>query len=115
MDKNVFSRLREERERCGVTQATIADATGVNIKSVGRWEREIAIPSDKLAVLAGLGFDVLYVLTGQRSRLDTAINPREAALLDNYRHSNEQGKKAVETTASAFAQSTVGKAANGGE
>lgn len=113
MDKNVYSRLKEERERCGITQAQVAELTGVNIKSVGRWEREIPIPSDKLAMLSVLGVDVLYVVIGQRS-MPVALNPKEEALLDNYRNSNEAGKKAVETTASAFANAdTVKKAANG--
>ncbi|PTQ91253.1 helix-turn-helix transcriptional regulator [Agitococcus lubricus] len=113
MDKNVFSRLKEERERCGVTQAQVADLTEVNIKSVGRWEREIPIPSDKLAMLSTLGIDVLYVLIGQRS-IPVVLNAKEEALLDNYRNSNEAGKKAVETTASAFANAdTDKKAANG--
>lgn len=116
MDKNVFFRLKEERERCGITQAQIAEVTGVNIKSVGRWEREIPIPSDKLAMLAILGFDVLYVLIGQRSMpITSTLNPREEALLDNYRNTNEQGQRALENTASAFAQSVSDKkAANGG-
>lgn len=114
MDKNVFLRLKEERERCGITQAEIADITGVNIKSIGRWEREIPIPSDKLAMLSPLGIDVLYVLIGQRS-VPLVLNPKEEALLDNYRNSDEKGKRAVEIAASAFAYADSDKkVANGG-
>jgi len=50
---------------------------------------------------------VLYILTGQRSGEAPAApaNPREKALLDNYRHSPDAGKDAIERTASALAQS----------
>lgn len=63
---SVCSRLREERKNLGLDQQEIADALEVNIKTIGRWEKNIAIPSDKLGVLAGRGVDVLYVVTGVR-------------------------------------------------
>ncbi len=54
-------------------------------------------------VLMAVGFDPIYILTGQRS-CGTLPN-REVALLDNYRQSDEKGKRIIEQTASAAAES----------
>ena len=70
MDKYIPDRLKNERIRLNLSQKDIADAVDVTSKTVGRWERDDAIPSDKLALLVGLGFDALYILTGkQREQL----------------------------------------------
>lgn len=135
MDKNVFFRLREERERLGITQASMAEVTGVNIKTVGRWEREIPIPSDKLAVLVDLGIDVLYVLTGQNNVMprigdiakqfhigglvstkqnqEPKLSARELAMLERFRLASEQDKKAIERVADLAAHAANTPAANG--
>jgi transcriptional regulator with XRE-family HTH domain len=63
-DINVCSRLGEERKRLNVNQNKIADYCGVSIKTVGRWEKNIPIPADKLSLLAQLGYDITYILTG---------------------------------------------------
>ncbi len=66
MDKYIPDRLKNERIRLNLSQKDIADAIDVTSKTVGRWERDDAIPSDKLALLVGLGFDALYILTGKQ-------------------------------------------------
>lgn len=60
----VCSRLKEERARLGIGQDAVAETCEVSRKTVGRWESNIPIPSDKLGVLAGMGFDACYVVTG---------------------------------------------------
>lgn len=54
-----------------------------------------------LAALALKGADVQYILTGIRTKpQETTLSPREAALLDNYRHvDDESDKKLIERTA----------------
>jgi DNA-binding XRE family transcriptional regulator len=66
-DIYVCLRLKEERERKRLSQGQVAAELGVTGKTVWRWEKEIPIPSDKLNMLKNLGFDVVYVLTGERS------------------------------------------------
>ncbi|WP_213664287.1 helix-turn-helix transcriptional regulator [Stutzerimonas stutzeri] len=86
-----------------------------------------------LAAIAAAGADVLYVVTGQRAPILTnqsytttsphmtenanpvthsvaaeplgeyRLNRREKALLENYRGSDEEGRRAMESTASALA------------
>lgn len=87
----------------------------------------------QLESLARVGMDVLYVITGARVQIVTGrsndslanhltemgnpvthslvaeplgeyrLNLREKALLENYRGSDEQGRRAMESTASALA------------
>ena len=85
-DISVCLRLREERKARGLDQQEIADALGVNIKTVGRWEKNIAIPTDKLAALQGFGVDVYYVVTGQHMPVVTnALSSDETELVEHYR------------------------------
>ncbi|MFP3352285.1 S24 family peptidase [Pseudoalteromonas sp. SIMBA_153] len=64
---SVCELFKEERSKLSFSQKSIADFLGMSSKQVGRWESEIAIPADKLSLLAELGFDVNYILTGNRS------------------------------------------------
>lgn len=60
MDENRFGfRLRELRERAGLTQAQLADAVGVKVLAVTRWERGEREPgwSNIVALAAALGVD----------------------------------------------------------
>lgn len=61
-------RLREERERLGMTQESFGQAGGVLKRALIRYEKgERAPDATFLAALAAAGADVLYVLTGERS------------------------------------------------
>jgi transcriptional regulator with XRE-family HTH domain len=82
-DTSVCFWLQKERDRLGLSQAVIAAAAEVAVKTVGRWEREIAIPADKLKKLAPLGFDTQYVVTGVRS--SAALTADEQQLLALFR------------------------------
>ena len=90
MDNNVFFRLKNERLRLNLGQSDIADATDVSLKTVQRWEKEVAIPSDKLALLANCGIDVQYVVTGQRS--SNVLPTDEVLILEKYRQASPEIK-----------------------
>lgn len=103
--EDVQRRLSDELKRVGAVE--IARATGISRQTIYNWIEKGNASLDKMGRLEEAGVDTAYVLTGQRSQTvaDTpGLNRREQALLDNYRHSNDAGKKAVETTASAFAK-----------
>lgn len=86
-DLNVCSRLADERKRLNLTQSIIANACDVSIKTVGRWERNIAIPADKLALLIPLKYDITYILTNVK--LQTHANKQtEDTHLKQQRHSD---------------------------
>lgn len=106
----VGERLREARKDLGLNQAEIAELAGVSREYWGRMERGASVPGGEvLAALALRGADVTYILTGQRSGeavpAAPALTPRQQALLDNYEHTDEAGKKIIEGTASLAAQS----------
>lgn len=109
---SIGERLKEERERLGLTLPEFAERAGAKKNTVIDWQKDVSSPpAAKLAALAEIGVDVLYVITGQRAggaSMPPAVpqlNRREAALLDNYRNSPEDAKAALEKTSAAFAQS----------
>lgn len=115
MDLNVSNRLKNERVRLNLTQKEVADSTNMSTKSIARWEAGIPIPSDKLVILASLGFDVDYILTGQHKLMpfgsalgdfevggaikqltqQQGISLEEQKILEQYRLLNDDGKFAI--------------------
>lgn len=105
----IGERIKEERERLGLTQPVFAEAAGAKKRTLIDWEKGVSSPTAvQLSALAALGVDAMYILTGQRSDAAPALSPRETALLDNYRHSNDQGRDAIEKVALVAAQPQQG-------
>lgn len=75
-NKDIFvcSRLADERKRLILNQNQVAEYCGVSVKTIGRWEKNIPIPADKLSLLIQLGYDITYILTGVR------LSPQMAGL-----------------------------------
>ncbi|CAM3768551.1 putative transcriptional regulator, Cro/CI family [Pseudomonas reidholzensis] len=66
--KGFGPRLREERERLGLTQRVFGDIGGVEPNAQGKYESGERTPRvDYLAAVAAKGVDALYVLSGQRT------------------------------------------------
>ena len=101
-------RLRDERKRLGLNQTELAALAGVQKQAQVHYEAGDRSPNAAyLQALAAAGADVLYILTGQRSQPmpeSASLPPRQRALLDNYVHTDEAGKKIIESTASFAAQ-----------
>lgn len=99
-------RLREERERLKFSQDAFAKIGNVSMRAEQDWERGLSAPkADFLAVAALQGVDVLYVLTGQRTpQAAASLTAEESALLDNYKHSDEEGRAAARRVLSSLAQ-----------
>lgn len=100
--ENLSARFREERLRLGLSHAQTGEICGVSRNSVLSWEQGAKIPADVLTALMPVGFDPMYILTGQRS--GEVLPRREAALVENYRQSDERGKRLIEQLASAAAE-----------
>ena len=117
----ISDRLREQRESLGLSQAVMAEKCGVAARSQRNYESGERSPdADYLAALAAAGADVLYILTGRRNPAIVIrplapkvveLSKREAALLDNYKHTGEEGKKDIESRAALAAQSKTLKKA----
>lgn len=110
-------RLRDERERLGLTLVEFGAIAGAGKTTVINWEKGSSAPDAvQMAALVAQGVDALYVLTGERSESGKlsaeqqkagytveVLTKEEQALLDNYRHAPEIGKRAVEATVEAVA------------
>jgi transcriptional regulator with XRE-family HTH domain len=98
-----------------MNQTELAELAGVQKGAQVNYEAGKRAPdANYMAAIAMAGADVLYILTGQRSQpvpASAALAPRERALLDNYEHADESGKKIIEGTASLAAQSDKRKKA----
>lgn len=64
----ISDRLKNERERLKLTQPEFAEASGVSKRTVIEWEKGNTSPNAvQLSSLSGVGVDVQYVLTGEKS------------------------------------------------
>jgi transcriptional regulator with XRE-family HTH domain len=80
----IGTRLREERKRLRMTQATFAERGGIGISTLKLYEADERDPGAAfLAALAEIGVDAQYVVTGRRSTTPMAAD--EQVLLDGFR------------------------------
>ena len=95
----IGKRLREERERLGMSQPAFAAVVGTTKQTLFSWESGKTAPDGfQLAAFATAGADVLYILTGQRSQpLEPAqeLPRQEQEWLALYRNSSEEVRAAL--------------------
>lgn len=66
---NIAERIKEERQRLGLSQEKFGGIAGVSKQTVIAWEKGSTSPTAlQLAELSAQGFDALYVLAGERVR-----------------------------------------------
>lgn len=76
--KGIGARLKEARERLGLSQHNFAQVGNVNRMTQGRYEAEVNFPGvDYLYLLSQSGLDVTYVLTGTAEADMTCIYSAE--------------------------------------
>ena len=91
-------RLREERERLGMSQPKFAAIAQTTKQTLFSWETEKTEPTaSQLAAFADAGVDAVYILTGQRAGAAVAerLPPDEQLLLDAYRDMKAPDRKAL--------------------
>lgn len=114
-------RLREERERLGVSQAALGELGGVRKQAQLKYEGNARQPdSAYLGRIARYGVDVLYLLTGQRADSNHSrandlpsapkLSDGDRILLDNFHAAPAQVQAGIKTTLGAFAPATVSHA-----
>lgn len=96
LDTHIGERLKIVRKELGWSQQQAADAIGVRREMWAKYEAGAEPGAKVIAGMIGAGLDVAYILTGQRTALVQPKNPREEALLDNYRHCAEEDKAAID-------------------
>lgn len=79
----IGERLREERERMGMSQPKFAALAGTTKQTLFSWESGKTAPDGfQLAALAGAGVDVVYVLTSRREGGGIGESAVHQAVLD---------------------------------
>lgn len=102
---NISARLREERERLGLSQPSIAAIGGVQKRAQINYESGERVPdANYLSAIAAAGADIRYVLTGQRDGPAPVLLTREQqALLNSYDLCTDAAKRNLLQTAALFA------------
>jgi len=103
---HIGERLRQERLRLDVAQLAMADACDVSRGTLATWEKGEQSPNAAaLAVMAGLGVDVLYVVPGQHANASVqTLAPDERELLDCYGRADDSGRAAIMAVATLAAR-----------
>lgn len=98
-------RLKEERERLGLSQTDFAARVSSSKNTQYNYEKGDRSPdANYLEAAADLGVDVLYVVTGERKpQAADSITAAEAKLLECYRAMPEADRGVLERTATALA------------
>ncbi|NDV20941.1 helix-turn-helix domain-containing protein [Pseudodesulfovibrio sp. JC047] len=103
-NETVGDRIRTIRG--GVSQKEFAEKYGLNRNTLARYEKGDNDPSASFlkALIEDYGLDANWLLLGGEEPPRQELTPREAALLDNYRHSPEDAQRNLETTSALLAQ-----------
>jgi len=80
-------RLREERERMGLTQGAVSTLVDSTKRTVQVWESGGTAPNaHHLAALEKRGFDLVYLVTGHRpEEMNESLTPQESEWLEFFR------------------------------
>lgn len=115
------NRLREERDRVGMTQPVFAEAAGAKKRTLIDWEKGVSSPTaTQLEALAAIGVDVLYVLTGRRAPAANGLAVSEPGpaghltlpelgLIKGWRQLDAKGRQAVLAMMEALTQGAPGQ------
>jgi len=93
----IGDRLREERERLGLSQGVFGEIGGVKANAQGNYEKGERNPdAGYLAAIAARGVDVLYVVTGERRPTSSeSLNEEEARLIAEFRSLPDEDRASV--------------------
>ncbi|MCX8665671.1 MULTISPECIES: helix-turn-helix domain-containing protein [unclassified Gilliamella] len=84
MQKNIGLRLKEERERMGLSQVAMGEIANVKKLTQLNYEKGERFPDALyLSTLANFGLDVQYVVTGIRTTNNLSIDEQD--LIDKFR------------------------------
>lgn len=104
---DIGERLRLERSRVGLTQPGLAESVSVSKNTVLAWEKGSTAPNGfQLAELARLGFDVNFVITGERSAsLVEELPADEQQIMTIFQGLTAQQRQALLSLLEAFGAS----------
>lgn len=112
---SIGERLREERNRLGMSQPNFAALAGTTKQTLFSWESGKTAPDGfQMTALSAHGVDLLYVLTGQRTPTAhpaDALPEDERRLLNGYRLCAPEAKQHLIQSAALLAAGVSSPAA----
>lgn len=101
----IGERLKEERERLGLSQTDFAARAGASKNTQYNYEKGERSPdANYLAAAAAEGVDVLYVVTGERKPLPAdTLSPLEARVVSRIRSMPEPSRETADRVIEALA------------
>lgn len=91
--------MQLERKRLGLSATEVREAIDASRATYTRWEAGSSIPSEKLAALGEIGFDINYIVSGKRSvqtkRVAEIVELIESLLVEHGRHVSPKGKARI--------------------
>ncbi|PHV01641.1 helix-turn-helix domain-containing protein [Iodobacter sp. BJB302] len=85
---SISDRFKEERKRLGLSQEKASKALGASISSLYMYEKgKVSPPASVLFLLALLGADIQYIVTGERSSVN--LPDTEQKLISAFRAAPE--------------------------
>ncbi|MDT9632562.1 MULTISPECIES: helix-turn-helix domain-containing protein [Pseudomonas] len=105
----IGSRLRQERERLGLSQKVFGEIGGVEANAQGKYESGGRAPkADYLSRVAQRGVDVLYVLTGAATPIQLEnLSQIEEKVLGDYRAMFKEDQAAIRRLTSTLAEHSI--------
>ncbi|MGE7957482.1 helix-turn-helix domain-containing protein [Pseudomonas sp. NPDC089530] len=105
----IGSRLRQERERLGLSQKKFGEVGGVEANAQGRYESGERVPkADYLSRVAVKGVDVLYIVTGKRTPTSAEnLSLNEEKILISYRALYKEDQDAIGHLTHTLAERSV--------
>lgn len=102
----IGERLKEERERIGLSQTEFAAKAGASKNSQYNYEKGERSPDAAyLAAADEMGVDVLYVVTGRRTpEATSSFNGDEIDLVEHYRQLPEGDRQHTHKMVNALAE-----------
>lgn len=123
---NIGQRLKEERERIGMSQTEFASVASASKHAQINWEKGETTPNaNALAAWAAIGLDVLYVVTGLRAggheqpveadmTRTAALSAEHQELITHYDGSSPNDQAAIRQLARSVSRQRAAKAVPSG-
>lgn len=106
----IKDRLKQAFEAKSLKLVTICEISGIPYSTMQNYLRDVREPTveNLIKLSTHLNINLHWLLTGEGEMFIGSgggeyLTPSEQTLLKDYRESNEQGKEAIEKTASALA------------
>lgn len=86
-------RIKDERERIGMTQEQFAAVAGIKRNAQSKYERGKSTPTVTYLLAISSVVDVGFILTGKQQNM--TLTPEESFLMHEFRKLDQRGKGAV--------------------